>query len=63
MVEQDKITTLDYEIDAATHLMIEAEGNGWTNHIEKVSKLLQQRVELTRPEVFSEIRELLRKRL
>ncbi len=62
MVNQEAVLNLDKEVDVAIHAMILAEGDDWRGHVEGVQKLLKQRVELTRPEVFGEIQELLRKR-
>jgi hypothetical protein len=60
MQNQDDLIKIDAQMDDAIHAMVQESGNDWSSHMENVLLLLNRRIELTRPEVFSRIETLLK---
>jgi hypothetical protein len=59
MLNQTAILELDQCVETAIHEMVAASNGDWRNHMAHLQVLIDQRVQMTRPEAFEKIEKLL----
>jgi hypothetical protein len=63
MVGPDPISEIDFELNEAIHELVVSEDQPREVHISRISALMDRRVALSRPPIYSRVEALLRKRI
>jgi hypothetical protein len=63
MVDSERISEIDAELNEAIHELVESVDQPREIHVSRISALMDRRVALSRPPIYSRVEALLRKRV